>query len=190
MDKKIIVITGCLASGKSTFALGLARQVNVPYLIKDTFKSAICRSIKIPGRSVSSQLSAAAFDGMLYVTERVMETGGPIIIEGNFMPPGVKPVDEAGAIRELAGRYGYSKLTFRFTGDPAVLHRRFTEREQSPERGDANRIGSPVSLETFRQWCRSLDGFDIGGQLVEVDTTDFAAAGLDRCIERAVEFLG
>lgn len=190
MEKKIIIIVGRLASGKSTFALKLARAVNVPYLIKDTFKSAICKSITIPDRSISSQFSAAAFDGMMYVVERVMEAGGPIIIEGNFVPAGVKAVDEAGVIRELIERYGYSALTYKFSGDPEVLHRRFTEREQTAERGEANKIGSPVGLETFRGWCRGFDGFDVGGEVMEVDTTDFGGADFEGMIQAAREFLG
>ena len=100
MTKKAIVICGYLASGKSTFALRLARELNVPYLIKDTFKSAICRDLPIEDRSASSRFSAATFNAMLYVAERLMEAGAPVILEGNFVPAGVKPVDEAGEDRK------------------------------------------------------------------------------------------
>ena len=37
MVKKIIIVEGYLASGKSTFALRLSETVGIPYLIKDTF---------------------------------------------------------------------------------------------------------------------------------------------------------
>ena len=190
MNKKIIIIQGYLASGKSTFARELARAVNVPYLIKDTFKSAICKSITIRDRSISSQFSAATFDAMIYVAERMFETGSPIIMEANFVPAGVKAVDEAGAIRRLVGEYGYSSLTYKFRGDVEVPHRRFVEREQTAERGRANRIGSEVTLETFTQWCRNLDGFDIGGRVVEADTTDFSMVDFEGMIVAAREFLG
>ncbi|MEY8518022.1 hypothetical protein AALC25_14185 [Lachnospiraceae bacterium 29-84] len=101
MNKKIIIIAGYLASGKSTFALKLSKLINVPYLVKDTFKMALCKNISIADRKESSLFSAVAFDGMMYVAERFFETGNPIIIEGNFVPRGVKKVDEAGVLKQL-----------------------------------------------------------------------------------------
>lgn len=186
MTKKAIVICGYLASGKSTFALRLARELNVPYLIKDTFKSAICRDLPIEDRSASSRFSAATFNAMLYMAERLMEAGAPVILEGNFVPAGVKPVDEAGELRGLMEKYGYSSLTYKFTGDTAVLYRRFIERENTPGRGRANRIGGEVSQETFDSWCRAMDGFGLGGETVEVDATDFASVDYDRLIRAAM----
>ena len=38
MNKKIIIVEGYLASGKSTFAKRLSEQIKIPCLIKDTFK--------------------------------------------------------------------------------------------------------------------------------------------------------
>ncbi len=41
MNKSIIIVQGYLAAGKSTFALTLARELGIPYFVKDTFKTAI-----------------------------------------------------------------------------------------------------------------------------------------------------
>ena len=38
MIPRIIIVTGYLASGKSSFALRLSKELNVPYFIKDTFE--------------------------------------------------------------------------------------------------------------------------------------------------------
>lgn len=54
MNKKIIIIEGYLASGKSAFAQQLSRAVNVPCFIKDTFKSALCKNISIANREVQT----------------------------------------------------------------------------------------------------------------------------------------
>lgn len=189
MNKKLILVTGYMASGKSTFVRRLSKEVNVPYLMKDTFKIALCQSLTIANREESSQFSAVTFDGMMYVAQRLFETGSPLILEGNFVPAGVKKVDEAGTIRQLAGRYGYETLTFKFTGDPRILHERFVQREQTDERGAANKIGEEVPFATFDGWCHALDSFDIGGRTVRVDTTDFAKTDFDGCIELAQKFL-
>ncbi len=99
MNKKIIIIEGYLATGKSAFALQLSKSINIPYLIKDTFKIALCKNISVTSRTESSVFSTVTFDGMMYVAERMLETSIPIIIEGNFVPAGVKKIDEAGAIK-------------------------------------------------------------------------------------------
>ena len=174
MNKKIIIVEGYLASGKSTFALHLSETIGVPYLIKDTFKSALCKHIEIDDRSESSKFSVVTFDAMMYVVERLMETGCSIIIEGNFAPSGMKKVDEAGEIKRLIEKYEYSSLTYKFKGDTKVLHKRFVEREDTAERGQANKLGFEVKHEDFDRWCHKLDPFDVGGRVIEVDTTDFS----------------
>lgn len=173
MNKRIIVVCGFLAAGKSTFALALARELGIPCFIKDAFKSAVCRSVPIDSREVSSCFSAVTFDAMMYAAERLMEAGLPFIIEGNFLPAGIKKTDEAGAIRSLIEKYGYRSLAFDFKGDLSVLYERFAAREGSPERGRANMMFTMPTLAEFEALCRNMDGFDIGGEVIVVDTTDF-----------------
>lgn len=189
MRSKLIIVEGYLASGKSTFALKLSKTIHIPYLIKDTFKIALCRGITISNREESSLFSAVTFDAMLYVTERLIETGCPIIIEGNFAPAGVKKVDEAGAIKALIDRYNCQPLTFRFTGDTHVLYRRFMEREQSSERGQANKMHSEITYADFNRWCHNLDPFTVGGTTIPIDTTDFAEVDFEHHVKTACLFV-
>ncbi|MBT9777744.1 hypothetical protein GPL15_14665 [Clostridium sp. MCC353] len=187
--KKIIIIQGYLASGKSTFALKLSKSINVPYLIKDTFKIALCENITVADRKESSRFSTVTFDAMMYVTERMLEAGYPIILEGNFMPGGIKKVDESMCIKRLIDKYGYSSLTFQFTGDPQVLYKRFIDREKTPERGQVNTMGYVPSYDEFNKWCHNLDNFNVGGELVKVDTTDFSAVDFNNHLELARRFI-
>ena len=174
MNKKIIVIEGYLASGKSTFAVQLSKTLTIPYLIKDTFKIALCSSQSIADRYESSRFSAVTFDAMMYVTERLMETGYPFIIEGNFAPAGIKKTDESSVIKTLIHKYDYTPLTFQFMGDTQVLHQRFIERENTLERGQVNKMGFIPSYSEFDKWCHNLDMFHIGGKIIKVDTTNFS----------------
>lgn len=189
MNKKIILIEGYLASGKSTFARQLSKSIHVPCFVKDTFKIALCKTSSITDRNESSLFSAITFDAMMYVTERIFESGNPVIIEGNFVPAGVKKVDEAGVIQQLIDTYNYSPITFQFTGDTHVLYQRFIEREKTVERGQANKIGADVSYETFYQWCHNLDSFHVSGKIIQVDTTDFTKVNFNTYIESARQFM-
>ena len=187
--KKIIIVEGYLASGKSTFARRLSEEINVPYLIKDTFKIALCASVPINYREESSRFSAVTFDAMMYVTERLMETRYPIIIEGNFVPAGLKKVDEAGVIKALIENYDYQSLTYKFTGDTQVLHKRFAKRENTPERGKANTMFAEILFKDFDIWCHNLDAFNVGGEIIKVDTTNFEKVDYKRLITLAEKFL-
>lgn len=189
MNKKVIVIEGYLAAGKSTFALRLSKSLNIPYLIKDTFKIALCKNIPVTNRTESSVFSTVTFDGMMYVVERMLETSAPIIIEGNFVPAGVKKVDEASVIKRLINKYKYTPLDFKFVGDTHVLHQRFLKREKTAERGEVNKFGIDVPYDTFNQWCHNLDSFDIGGETVRIDTTNFSSVNFMTYIKLAKGFM-
>ena len=188
MSKKLIIIEGYLASGKSTFARRLSKELQIPYLIKDTLKIALCDSIQITNREEGQRFSAVTFDAMIYVAERLMETNHPIIIEGNFVPPGVKKVDESGVIKALINRYNCPHLTFKFTGDTRILYERYIERENSPERGDANRDFEEIPYEVYNTYCQNLEGFNIGGEIIKIDTTDFDKVDFDKHIGTAKIF--
>lgn len=190
MNKKIIIIEGYLASGKSTFALRLSKSINVPYLIKDTFKTALCASVPINRREESSKFSTVTFDAMMYATERLLEVGYPIIIEGNFVPTGVKKADEAGTIKALIDKYAYIPLTYKFVGDTQVLHKRYVERDKLPERGQANMMFSEPLLSDFEKYCSNLDAFTVGGKVIEIDTTDFSKVDFEMLVETARLFIG
>jgi len=189
MNKKIIIIDGYLASGKSTFAVRLAKALRVPYFVKDTFKIALCANISVDPKEEGSRFSVVTFDAMMYAAERLMEAGLPFITEGNFVPAGVKKVDEAGTIKNLIEKYDYTPLTFKFTGDTRVLYARYIERDKTPERGRVNMIRGEFTYDDFYMYCHNLDAFDVGGEVIEIDTTDFSKADFEKYIETARAFI-
>jgi len=189
LNRKIIIIEGYLAAGKSTFAKQLSDYLKIPYFVKDTFKTAICSSVSITNRKDSSYFSAITFDAIMYSAERLIEVGCPIIIEGNFVPVGVKKVDEASEIKTLIDKYCCKSLTFKFNGDTQVLYERFIARNGSPERGNANKEFEELSYQKFYQYCRNLDSFNVGGDFIRVDTTEFYKVDFKSLIDKACEFI-
>ncbi len=189
MNKKIIIVEGYLASGKSTFALRLSKEIKVPYLIKDTFKSALCENVLLNNREESSKFSTVTFDGMMYVVERLFESGFPVIIEGNFVPAGIKKIDESDIIKKLIDKYDYKALTYKFTGETDVLHKRFIEREKLPERGQANIMFAELPYSDFDRFCHNFDDFNVGGEIIRIDTTDFNEVDFDSHIRTASSFV-
>ena len=189
MNKKIIIVEGYPASGKSTFTRELSKAIGVPYLMKDTFKIALCKNISVTSLEESRLYSSVTFDAMMYVVERLMETGSSMIIEGNFVPAGIKKTDESQVIKTLISEYNYQSLVFKFTGDTQILHKRYIERDKLPERGGVNAFYKSVSYTDFAQGCRNLDSFYIGENTMVVDTTDFDVVDFNSHIEKARSFI-
>jgi len=69
------------------------------------------------------------------------------------------------------------------------LHKRFVEREKTPERGDANRGFAEMTFDGFDKACRNLDPFDVGGEIINIDTTDFDKVDFEGYILTARRFL-
>ena len=189
MNRKIIIVEGYLAAGKSAFTRQLSAFLKIPYFVKDTFKTALCSSIIVNNRGESSLFSAITFDAIMYSAERLIEVGCPVIIEGNFAPMGVKKVDDSAKIRELIDKYCCKALTYKFKGDTQILYKRFIVRNDSPERGNANKEFEELSYQKFYQYCRNLDSFNIGGDIIEIDTTDFSKVDFKSLIDKACEFI-
>ena len=188
-NNKIIIVEGYLAAGKSTFVKQMSKALNIPNFIKDTFKIALSANFPVSCKEDSNRFSAITFDAIMYVAERFMEAGHPLIIEGNFVPAGMKKVDEASVIRELIEKYSYQSLTFKFVGDSHVLYKRYSDRNNLPERGDANKDYIEVTFDMYDGYCRSLEAFNVGGQVIKVDTTDFEKIDFNYYIEKARLFL-
>lgn len=145
MNKKIIIITGYCAAGKTTFSLELSKELKIPCFNKDLLKIAINRSIPINNRDDSKHLSAATFDAIAFITEKFMETENPLIIEANFvMNENHNKLREGDVLKTLVERYGYQTLTYLFLGDLRVLHKRFVEREKQPERNN-----NPIAYKLY-----------------------------------------
>ena len=105
------------------------------------------------------------------------------------MPAGLKKVDEAGVIKALLDRYACEPLTYMFTGDTRVLHKRYIERDKTPERGQVNAMLGDIPSSDFERMCRNLGNLNIGGAIVEIDTTDFTKVDFEGHIERARLFI-
>ncbi len=74
-------------------------------------------------------------------------------------------------------------------GETSVLHKRFIERVNTVERGQANKIGFEVDARDFDRWCHNLDAFDVGGIIMEVDTTDFSKVEFSKVVEMGALFM-
>lgn len=176
----IVILAGIPASGKTTFSKHLSKELGIPVISKDFIKEFLYDGLGFHSREEKVKLGIVSKDIMYGMAEECMKLGLTVILENNFETYS-KP-----KLIELIQTYGYKPLTIRFEGDLTAIYERFLKRELSDERhlghvtnecyppkGPCNRE-SKITLDEFGQslMSRGMLDFDIGGEIIHVDTTD------------------
>jgi predicted kinase len=166
----LVIITGAPGTGKTTVGRHLSEQHHLPVVSKDGIKEILFDDLGWRDREWSRTLSAASLDLLFYVLSVELGVGRSTIVESNFDP-------EFDTERFLALKRACPFLPFQIVchTDPDILAERYAHRAESSERhpGHVDHVLvnelDPVALQ------RRHSALDIGGTLVEVNTTDFDA---------------
>jgi 8-oxo-dGTP pyrophosphatase MutT (NUDIX family)/predicted kinase len=129
-----VVVSGPPASGKSTLAPALARELGLPLVAKDTIKDAFMSVLPVPDLEASRRLGRAAVVAMLAVAG---ESPVGAVIESNFR----RSVAAAG----LAGLPGPVVEVF-CRVDRETAARRYAARAGSRHPGHFDAVRSPEEL--------------------------------------------
>lgn len=163
--RKLVLIVGELAAGKSTIAEYLAARFSVPCFTKDRIKELLCDRFGVGTREENLQLSYLTFDLLLHIFERFSASGQPLILESNFRQ------NELDRLEAAAGEAGYETLTLFLTGDLHVLHERFLARAASGSRHPAHLTQRLDAFEDFAAISCARNPRRLFGAVVTVDTT-------------------
>ena len=178
--KYIIIITGELASGKTSYGKKISNTLKIPFFSKDEIKEILYDSFNNNDLTYEDKrkIGANSYNVFYYIIEQQMKVGVPIIAESNFVKESI-PI-----IKILLEKYDYRCITIRFEGDLHTLHRRFLKREYSNERHNglvAN--GAFDDFENFEKTAVKSKEFKIDDNEILVDTTDFSNVNFDRIID-------
>lgn len=189
--KKIIIITGYLASGKSNFYNEVKLKTKIVGFSKDELKITICCDSKSQEIFDNYKLSNMAFEKMMDELENLMESGKDIIIEGAFSNKNVKNKEnEQEKIMQIIKKYGYTSLVFHLTGDMRILYERFAYRERSSERNQAlqfNMVSNNYRI--YKLINRELQKCLLGDYIIEIDTTDFSKVEYTNFLNMVEKFI-
>ena len=184
MNNKLIIVTGFVATGKTTFSQKLSNTLNIQCFNKDYIKAVLGENLDIETSVQKSRLSVTSFNLIMHIIENFMEKQKPIIVESNFK------ILEGQKINELIIKYNYDALTFLMLGDLKTLHKRFVERDDKPERDKANRSeGAFNDYDKFEKAIKPLGEFNIGGKILKIDASNFSNINYEKYIEEAKSFL-
>ena len=163
--RNLIIITGDLASGKSTLAASLSEALNITYLTKDSLKEIACDAIGYSKREENRQLSISAMNSMIYFFHQAALVGESLIIEANFRS------EEILKIKEIADEYSYQVLMIRLMGDINLLYQRFLDRLST--RHIAHRsLNLDYSIERFASYINEIRNEDLLYPAFVIDMSD------------------
>ncbi len=188
-----VLVGGMPASGKSHLARRLSKSLGLPLFSKDDIKERLFDAVGFRSREEKVALGVGAMEILYYAADQVMAAGSPVILENNF-----ESVSLPG-LRALLERRRCQPITLLLTGDPAVIYRRFLERDQSPQRHRGHVVNTvypeppgrrplaaPITLEQFVAGfqARGMGDFDPGGPRIMVDVTDFETLDYEGLVEQ------
>ncbi len=161
----LVIVTGPPASGKTTIATEVARQLAIPAFHKDLLKEQLSDAISGSGIEWSRKLGSASFDLLFHIGQALIASGQSCLIEANFHPelglPGLEPIAEHSKVVQIV-----------CTGRAETLMKRYLERHSAGLR-------HPVHLDIDPDRGAELDAsfrrdhrMRLPGMTIIVDTTE------------------
>ncbi len=186
IKKYIIIITGDLAAGKTTYGKKIAKTFNLPFFSKDKIKELMFDSLNNENIDYEEKrkIGAISYTFLYHIAEELMKTEVPFILESNFTE------QSSSILKKLTNQYGYTAITIRFIGDLEVLYQRFLKREYSEERhlglrGD----GQLDDFEKFKLVTENTHKFNMNNKEIIVDTTDLSKVNFSLIINKVTEII-
>ena len=145
---RVIVITGDLASGKSSLADSLSLRLNVPAFKKDVIKENLVDKYGFETREENRALSIQAVNFMFDALRNFAKNNQDIILEANFRE------EELNELKAITDEYNYDVVLFVLRGDIDVLYERFLERLPNRHKAHTS-IHLEDSVDKFREYVLS-----------------------------------
>ncbi len=164
----LILVSGPPCSGKTTLARWLAQELALPLIAKDDIKESLFDHLGWSDRAWSKQLGRAAYPLIYYFVKTQLAVGRSLIVESNFDSAAATP-----AFLDLQRTCPFEPFQIQCYADGQVLYQRFKTRSESGARhpGHVDHLSYDEVRETLLKG--KYPKLDIGGTLVEIDTTDF-----------------
>lgn len=165
--KKLLLITGDLACGKTTFAKLLSKRYDTNLYFKDSLKELLGDAIGFTNREENLKLSKAAVQVMVHIFSEFAALGKNLILEANFR------THELEKLHAVAEQNGYDVLTLVFQGEPEILYDRFLHRISYENRHPVHIIGDILEFENFVPYIENARQESVPGATLKIYADDF-----------------
>lgn len=174
MKKKMILVSGMGATGKTTFAKWLSEELCVPLVCYDHILE---KTLEIARRKcendeqVNKYYSEFPYTFFWFNCEEIMKSSSLFIAEYFFKDMMKKTLDK------LTTEYQYETVTVHMDCAAELAYRRWTERNQN--NSNSPRMRPDLSAEQYIESSRDNKDFRYGNHFIYVDTTDFSKVSYD-----------
>jgi len=180
----LIIVTGRPASGKTTLANRLAQDLRIPVVSKDSIREVLFERLGWKDRPWAQLLGRASVDLMFRFAQAQLEAGRPLILDNAFDPALSVPRSRA-----LIARYQAKTVQVVCNADGETLFERFRARAASGDRHPGHRDEAVFDRLRSHLAQGQSPVLDIGGAIVEVDTTDFSQVDYQGVLNQGKAFM-
>ena len=181
--KKLLLITGDLATGKSTFAHILSKRYNTCLFVKDTVKEVLGDVLGASNNEESKKLSVAAVEVMFYVFSAFENCNKDIILEANFH------ADEMKKIHQMASKSNYEVLTLVIRADLEILHKRYLNRMRNENRHPVHLSGMFEDFNDFKAYIERSREESVPGDTIHIGADDFSYQTDEAILKKVDQFM-
>lgn len=165
--KKLLLIMGDLAAGKTTLAYKLSKRYGIVAFNKDGLKEVIANTYPYDTRKKSKDISLVAVDTMIDAFKQFCFVKKPLILEANFHQ------DEINRIDKIAKENNYDVLTLLVQADMETLHKRFINRAENENRHPVHLSAMFNKFEDFKEYIETSRKEKPLGKVLYIDANSF-----------------
>ena len=166
--KKLLLITGDIAAGKSTFSKILSERYCTAVFQKDTIKEILGDHIGFHNREENKILSNATIEIMCHLFSQIAVTSNDVILEANFHE------DELKNLHSIARENQYNVLTLVLRGNADVLYNRYIHRMNEENRHPVHLTTTLDVKEDFVKVAEWIRNERIIGENLVIEATNFS----------------
>jgi predicted kinase len=183
----LIIFTGLPGTGKTSLSREVASALQLPLVGKDDIKEDLFDTLGSHDNTWADRLSPASMAIVYRMAAVMVRARFPLIVEANFYPQYANEIFQG-----LDNGYGCSFLQVVCTADLDVLAHRYHQRGQDSGRhpGHVQAPAETIQEDLQQQQAVGVGApLDIGGKIITIDTTDFAAVRSDTLTHRIGAFV-
>lgn len=180
----LLIVNGYAASGKTTLAQALSRELGWPLVVKDEFKELLFDRLGATDYVESKRLGAAAIDVMFSIAGELLAAGTSVIIESPLVPH----YDNA-RLRALERDAEFLTLQVVLTGDPDVLFERYRTRAERGERHPSHFDHDRFS-DMHAMMHAPFESLTVTGETLYFDTSSLSDEAIAEMRRKIVTVIG